>query len=285
MNISFSATGTLWQIDIYDRKLPNKSKIKQDLIDFIESFEKDFSRFRDTSFLTKLAKKEGTYPIPDTAKKLLDFYDHLHQLTNGHFTPTIAKSLVSAGYDKNYSLTPQKKIATPDDWRNVSYNQYSISSKLPTQLDFGAAGKGYLIDLVCKFLTDSGIKSYSVDAGGDIRLVGDKQLVIGLEDPTNSSKVIGTINIQNIGFCGSAGNRRNWGKYNHLLNPKTLTSPKNILSVWVEAKECLVADGIATSLFFVNPQTLTDHYRFEYLRLFSDFSFDKSDNLSVTLFN
>ncbi|OGD81618.1 hypothetical protein A2572_04550 [Candidatus Collierbacteria bacterium RIFOXYD1_FULL_40_9] len=285
MNISFSATGTLWQIDIYDQNLPRNTNINQDIVDFVEDFESNFSRFRNTSFVTSLAKKEGTYSLPNTAKKLLDFYELLFDLTNGLFTPTITKSLVSAGYDKNYSLTPQKKLATPDDWKNITYNQNSITTTTPTQLDFGAAGKGYLIDLVCEFLTKMGVENFCVDAGGDIRLVGNKPLVIGLENPTDTSSVIGTINIQNSSFCGSSGNRRQWGKYNHLLNPKTLTSPKNILSTWVLSDECIIADGLATSLFFVEPNTLQKYLKFEYLILYSDFSIDKSDNLSVTLFN
>lgn len=285
MNISFSATGTLWQIDIYDDNPPDIDQLTKELTDYVEDFESNFSRFRDTSFLTSLSKKEGTYVLPSTAKKLLDFYDQLYQITDGLFTPTIARSLVSAGYDKSYSLTPQKKIATPDDWKGISYDKNSITASKPTQLDFGAAGKGYLIDLVCQFLSETGVENFCVDAGGDIRLVGGKQLVVGMENPTDTNSVIGTINIQNNSFCGSSGNRRQWGKYNHLLNPKTLTSPKVILATWVQAEECMVADGIATSLFFVNPEKIKNHFRFEYLILYSDFSIAKSDNLSVTLFS
>jgi thiamine biosynthesis lipoprotein len=152
MNISFSATGTLWQIDIYDDNLPDQDQLTKELTDFVEDFESNFSRFRDTSFVTSLAKKEGSYETPVTAKKLLDFYDNLYQLTDGLFTPTIGKSLISAGYDNSYSLVPQDTLATPDDWKNISYNQNSITGKKPTQLDFGGAGKGYIIDLVTNLL-------------------------------------------------------------------------------------------------------------------------------------
>ncbi len=285
MNISFSATGTLWQIDIYDEISTNEENLKQEIVNYVEIFESNFSRFRETSFVTNLAKKVGPHKIPHEAKKLLGFYNKLYDLTGGLFTPTIGKSLISAGYDKDYTLVAQDQISKPDDWKSISYSQKQIMSPNPVQLDFGAAGKGYLIDLVCELLLTSNIKNFCVDAGGDIRLVGNKYLTIGLENPNDTSMVIGTINLQNSSLCGSSGNRRQWGKYNHLIDPKTLTSPKNILATWVQSGDCMAADGLATSLFFVEANTLQKHFDFEFLCLYSDFSIDKSNNLSVTLFN
>lgn len=284
MNISFSATGTLWQIDIYDGNPPDQKQLTKQITDFVEEFECNFSRFRDTSFVSKMAQRAGEYPLPPEAKPLLDFYTRLYELTNGLFTPTIGKTLISAGYDTDYSLKPKEIISTPDDWKNISYTDSSISSETPTQLDFGGAGKGYLIDLVSKLLIDRGVKDFCVDAGGDMRLNGDKPLTIGLENPNDTSMVIGTLLLQSNSLCGSSGNRRQWGKYHHILNPKSLSSPTNILATWVQAKDCMVADGIATSLFFVDPKVLLDDFKFEYLCLYSDLSFQKSDGLSATLF-
>lgn len=284
MSISFSATGTLWQIDIYDDNPPEKDQLTKEITEYIENYERNFSRFRDTSFVSKLAQEPGEYSLPSDAKPLLDFYTKLYELTGGLFTPSIGKSLVSAGYDKNYSLVPQEIISTPDDWKNVSYSNTSIKTLSPTQLDFGAAGKGYIIDLVSKLLIGRGVHNFCLDAGGDMRLVGNKNLTIGLENPNDTSLVIGTLDLQNNSLCGSSGNRRQWGKYHHILNPKSLTSPTNILATWVQSEDCMVADGLATSLFFVDPKVLLKDFRYEYLCLYSDLSFQKSDGLSVTLF-
>ncbi len=284
MKISFSATGTLWQIDIYDHNPPEKDQLTKETTEYIENFEINFSRFRDSSFLSKMAKEAGEYPLPPDAKPLLDFYTKLYKLTGGLFTPSIGKSLVSAGYDKDYSLKPQEIISTPDDWKNISYTKTSIRTMAPTQLDFGGAGKGYLIDLVSKLLIDRGVKNFCVDAGGDMRVAGNKTLTIGMENPNDANIVLGTLLLQNNSLCGSSGNRRQWGKYHHILNPKSLTSPTNILATWVQADDCMVADGLATSLFFVDPKILLNDFNFEYLCLYSDLSFQKSDGLSATLF-
>ncbi len=284
MSISFSATGTLWQIDIYDDNSPDKDQLTKEVTQYVEAFERNFSRFRDTSFVSKLAQEPGEYPLPSDAKPLLDFYTRLYELTGGLFTPCIGKSLVSAGYDNDYTLIPQEIIATPDDWTTIIYDNKTIKASKRTQLDFGGAGKGYLIDLVSKLLTDRGVENFCVDAGGDMRLVGNKTLTIGMENPNDTSMVIGTLALQNNSLCGSSGNRRQWGKYHHILNPKSLSSPTNILSTWVQAEDCMVADGLATSLFFVDAEVLLKDFRFEYLCLYSDLSFQKSDGLSATLF-
>ncbi len=284
MKITFSATGTMWQIDIYDENLTEQKQLTEQITGFVENFESNFSRFRDTSFVSKMAKKGGTYQIPKQAKKLLDFYNQLHEITDGLITPTIGKTLISAGYDKNYSLKPQANLSLPDNWKNILYDEKQIRATIPTQLDFGAAGKGYLVDLICDQLLESGLKNFCVDAGGDIKLVGKKQLTIGLENPSNTSMVIGTVNLDNNSFCGSSGNRRQWGQFNHLVNPKSLASPESILATWVLSSDCMVADGLATSLFFVKPNELEPHFDFEYLCLYSDFSIKKSKGLSAKLF-
>ena len=282
MIFSFPATGTLWQVDCFDEKISDNTK--KQITDFVEDYEGQFSRFRDTSFVSKLANKAGTYKIPRTAKTLLDFYTKLYQLTSGIFTPTIGETLVSTGYDKNYSLTPQKKLAIAPDWNSVEYNEEEISSTVPVQLDFGAAGKGYLVDLLSDLITKMDYQNFCIDAGGDLKVVGDKSQIIGLEHPSDKTSVIGTIEIKNSSFCGSSGNRRQWANFHHIINSKELSSPKNILSTWVKAKDCLTADGIATANFLVSPKLLEDSFEFEYLILTSDYTIKTSKHFSATLF-
>ena len=77
-------------------------------------------------------------------------------------------------------------------------------------MDFGAAGKGYLIDLVAKVLQKHKLDYFCVDAGGDMfyHNIGNEKLRVGLEHPDNPKQVIGVANIYNQSICASAGNRR-----------------------------------------------------------------------------
>jgi thiamine biosynthesis lipoprotein ApbE len=46
--------------------------------------------------------------------------------------------------------------------------QLTVEVTHPVMLDFGAAGKGYLIDIVADILRQEQIESFCVDAGGDM---------------------------------------------------------------------------------------------------------------------
>ena len=96
--------------------------------------------------------------------------------------------------------------------------------------------------------------------------------------------MIGVIPIQNRSICASAGNRRTWGNFHHIISPKTLQPIKHILSAWIVADTALIADGLATAIFFTSPKKLQKYYTFEYLLLFPDFHIEKSAGFHAELF-
>ncbi len=301
----FDAIGTKWQIDINSSLPVNKRIFLEKLIrKRIDEFDKTYSRFRSDSLIRKLAVKKGKYLLPPDGDALFKFYDQLYKLTGGLFTPLIGQVLVDAGYDETYSLKP-KKLHHPLSWDEV-LNYYPpdnsrhpaspyVIIKKPSILDFGAAGKGYLIDIVSEILEEKGVASYCIDAGGDIRYRNDKKrtLRVGLENPDNFQQVIGVAEITNESICGSAGNRRKWGKYHHIIDPFTLSSPQTILATWVIAPTTMpgtsryptmLADGLATCLFFVSPEILLNKFSFEYIIMYSDYSIMKSVGFNGELF-
>jgi len=107
---------------------------------------------------------------------------------------------------------------------------------------------------------------------------------VGLENPENTEQVVGVYTLQNGSICGSAGNRRAWGDFTHIMNPKTLDSQREILAVWVIAKTALLADSLATCLFFTKANLLLKNYDFEYVLVRNDYSIEKSENFSGELF-
>lgn len=118
-----------------------------------------------------------------------------------------------------------------------------------------------------ELLTKNGIDSFSIDAGGDI-LLRNFPSTIGLENPNNPHEVIGSVEIQNGSLAGSSGNRRKWGSFHHLINPKTLTPANDILATWTLADSTLIADAVSTCLFFVQPEKISE--KFEYVIVRSD---------------
>jgi FAD:protein FMN transferase len=283
MHITFEAIGTFWQIDAeIDESIVHN--LEQEIRRRIELYDQAFSRFRTDSLVWNMFTKPGTYTFPPEAKQLLSFYKILYDKTDGLFTPLIGTALSEAGYDKDYSLLP-KKITTPPMWQDaITVIDNQISSNVPILLDTGAAGKGHIIDIIGQLLEDKGITHYCIDAGGDIRQRGTTRIRIGLEDPNNPKKVLGFINLHQNSICGSAGNRRAWSTYTHIMNPKTLISPTSVLATWVVAKETMIADGLSTCFFFVEPERFFDLYKFEYVLLYPDYSVKTSKQWDGELF-
>ena len=107
---------------------------------------------------------------------------------------------------------------------------------------------------------------------------------IGLEDPDDATTVIGVGIIKDASICGSAGNRRKWAGFTHIINPATLASPTEIIAVWVVADAALTADALATCLFFVPASKLSGAYKFEYFIMHSDRSFERSEDFQGEIF-
>lgn len=233
-----------------------------------------------------MSQTSGIYQLPSDAQPLMDLYQDLYKKTGGLMTPLIGNTLSDAGYDASYSLTPKKTLSKPVVWEKaLLYNFPTLEIKVPVLLDFGAAGKGYLIDIIGTLLNSLGLSEFTIDAGGDILHHSENNsLRIGLEHPQNEKQVIGVATIKNGSLCGSAGNRRVWKNYHHILSPKTLAPVKNILAVWTYSKNALFADGLATCLFLVEPQSLTPYYDFEYLIVFSDLTINKSESFPAQIF-
>ena len=139
-------------------------------------------------------------------------------------------------------------------------------------------------NLVAEILLADGIDSFVVNAGGDIRVAGKVQQ-IGLEHPSNVEQAIGIATCQNQSICGSAGNRRKWGKFEHTIDPRILESPKHILAVWVVAPTTMLADALTTCLYFVDPSVLLAEFTFEYAIVAADLSITVSPNFPAEFFS
>lgn len=286
-SISFDAIGTSWQIDIYTSLSESKlQEITAKIKKRVDEFDKVYSRFGKDSWVTKLSKEKGIYPLPHDAEPLFDIYKDLYDKSEGLFTPLVGNVLEDAGYDSTYSLKP-KKLSQPLNWQDAIFvHDNTIEVKQPVLLDFGAGGKGYIIDIIGQMLQENGVNSFCVDAGGDMlhQDSENKKIRIGLENPNNTKQVIGVVEIANKSICGSAGNRRKWADFHHIINPKTLTSPQAIIALWVIADTTLIADSLSTFLFLCSDTIKLKDYKFEYLKLFSDMTIEKSEGFEAEFF-
>lgn len=287
MHTTFQAIGTHWHIQI-DEPIPNHTwvRLQRTIHDRIDSFDKAYSRFRADSLVTRMSRQASTYDLPDDGYKLLQFYEQLYKITDGLVTPLIGQTLASAGYDAAYSFRAGE-LESPPRWEDMlSYDRHQITVRRPVLLDFGAAGKGYLVDLVGEIIRAAGIHSYIINAGGDIlhHSASGQAVPVGLENPQDTSEALGIVNLANQSLCASAGSKRKWGRFHHIIDPTTLQSPQHILASWVVADDTMTADGLATALFFVSANKLARHFLFAHAILMPDMELHYAKTFPATIF-
>jgi len=285
---------------------PISQRVQKRIRTFVEEYESVLSRFRADSLVSRMAcaADGGDFEFPEWAGPLFALYSEFYAATRGAFDACIGADLLALGYDNSVQFVPQSAASASDDsdswanyrralpvtWGNISRDCGSVTlhTNQPVQLDFGAAGKGYFVDLVTRIIKeelsgDSPSNSDSpadfdflVNAGGDMRACfseENNQIKVALENPFDTTQAVAVASIASGALCASSSARRRWkvkdtsylGKdasgfesnliATHLINALDGIPACDLCASWVyiPAKTCdfptAYADALATALF------------------------------------
>lgn len=236
--------------------------------------------------MARIAASAGTFTFPDDAGPLFDTYRRLYAATDGAMSPLVGRALENLGYDRAYSLRPSGRRTRVPRWdESFAWDGRALTTARPVSVDVGAAGKGYLVDIVGGMLREAGVTEFIVDASGDILHAGVEPIRVGLEHPLDPTKAIGVANLRGESICASASNRRAWGDgLHHVIDATTGLPARNVVATWAIAESALDADGIATALFFADPERIAAEFRFTYVRMFSTGRIEFSPHLDGEMF-
>jgi FAD:protein FMN transferase len=286
----FEAIGTHWRIDAA-RHLDDDDRSA--VSDRIARFDRDWSRFRDDSLVASIAgaRDGGEWRLPDDAAPLLGLYERLHAATGGRVSPLVGASLERLGYDAAYRLRPSgEALPAPAcsetlDLEAGDDGAPRLRTRAPVTLDVGAAGKGYLVDIVGDLLAARGATQTVVDGSGDLRHRGSAGIRIALENPANPTKAVGVVELRDAALCASSPSRRSWGEgLHHIIDAVTGRPVDGVIGTWAIAPSALEADGLATALFLAEPAALEAEFAFAWVRMFSDGRLEASANWEGELF-
>ncbi|MFP1719818.1 FAD:protein FMN transferase [Gardnerella sp. Marseille-Q9185] len=285
---------------------PIPERAEQRIRAFVEEYESVLSRFRADSLVSRMARAEhgGEFEFPAWAGPLFALYSEFYDATRGAFDACIGADLLALGYNNSVQFVPESaasassnigswanyRRALPVKWADISRDSGSatLHTNQPVQLDFGAAGKGYFVDLVAKIIKDglSGDSpsdcdspadcDFLVNAGGDMCACfseENSQIKVALENPFDTTQAVGVVSIASGALCASSSARKRWkvkdasylGKdangfesnliATHLINALDGTPAQKLSASWtyVPAKTCAFstayADALATALF------------------------------------
>jgi thiamine biosynthesis lipoprotein len=267
----FDAIGTRWSIAT---AVPVGVATRRAIERTVERYDGTWSRFRPDSAVRRLAETGGPVDLGPEALEILPLLLDLADATSGAMTPLIGGSLEHLGYDPAYSLTPGEGYRPAPETTTLVLDGTRASLREPAVLDVGAAGKGQLVDLVLALLRADGHADAIVDASGDLRVLG-RPVRVALEHPFDPTVAIGTVEVADQALAGSAVNRRAWAAVDgrglhHVLDGRTGRPVETIAATWALADTAMLADALATALFFLEPDALARRYPFRFVRMWTD---------------
>jgi len=188
----------------------------------------------------------------------------INQQTLGAFDPTLGALNQLWGFSGDIApLTPPASDKIQAALRqsgvhHVHYHGNNLWSKdtLGVVLDFGAIAKGLAIDKGIEVLQKMGIQHAIINAGGDLRILGNhvkKPWRIAIRHPRKSTP-LGWFEVNNNMSIVTSGDYERFyihenKRYHHILNPQTGKPANQSQSVTIVAHTATKADALSTAMF------------------------------------
>ncbi|RQV98323.1 FAD:protein FMN transferase [bacterium] len=262
VNRTLVSLGTFVEIEIRNAK-PDKANAAIDSA-FVEvrRINDEYSPFNEEGPLWKINHgTEPSVPITEELRYLLTVSDSIHKATSGAFDPTVEPliSLWKVWGEEAFIPTDSAIQAAKAfcGWDKLDFSDDLILKREPgVMFSFGAIAKGYAVDRVVAILEQQGIRQALINAGGDIRVMGENWPV-GIQHPSLPEEILRTITISNSAVATSGDymqfHEEKGKRYHHILDPATGYPAVGCRSVTIVAPTCIEADAYATGVFVLGP--------------------------------
>lgn len=206
------------------------------------------------SELDRLNREAHRHPVqigPHTWRVLRASLALAHA-SKGRFDPTIGGRLVRSGHLPAHVVPPSDPRT---DWRDIALlDQRTVSFRKPLLLDFGGIAKGYAVDRAVQTLHAAGVRSATVNAGGDLRVFGKREQIVQVRDPRSPTRSRPLVALREGAVATSAGYFSERNGATALVDPHRERSLGHGVSVSVLSHRAIWADAL-TKVVLVDPDT------------------------------
>lgn len=233
-----------------------------------EQQEERFSRFRETSLLSRLNAGE-TVDDP-WLEAAIELALEAHAQTAGPFNPMVLPALARAGYDRSFELveggSPEAGVVPlPGDCLVRSGTGWRLATGA---MDLGGLVKGWTVDLAVEHLVTR-YPNVFLNAGGDIRCTGSEGGHAGwnvdVDGPRGGNAWQGVVQ---GAIATSSALKRRWNTNagdtaHHLIDPRTgLPAESPFVQATVRAESCLWAEVWAKAILIGGTGALAQAERY-----------------------
>ena len=257
-----SALGATAKLQIHHHDRGSAERLIEHALAEVRRLEQIFSLYREDSALVALNRQGFLAAPPDDLVRLLDGCRHYSASTGGAFDPTV--QVLWSLYREHFS----RPNADPDGpgpasvekafalvgFAQVAFDKNRIVfARRGMSLTLNGIAQGYITDRVVDVLRAGGIEHCLVDMG-ESRAIGPRPdgsaWRIGLADPDDPGKVLGTVETTDRAIATSGGYGFHFdrqGQFSHLLDPRTGHSAPRHKSVTVVTDGATEADALSTA--------------------------------------
>ena len=260
--------GTAIRVELWsDDKASGEAAIDA-VMEEMHRIDREMSPFKPESELSRINREAADHPVPISAEMfdILSRSIEFSKLSGGAFDITF--SSVGYMYDYRRHIKPTdseiEKSLPGINYRHLllDKDKQTIRFSRPgTRIDLGGIGKGYAVDNCIALLKKRGITHALVTAGGDSRVLGDREgrpWMVGIRDPRRKDNVVAVIPLINSAISTSGDYERFFEvdgvRYHHILNPKTGRSATGVHSASVIGPDATTTDGLTKPVFILGPE-------------------------------
>lgn len=266
--------GTILSLELAAADRERAQRIIEECWSEAERLERIFSRYRPDSELSRLNREAGNRPVPVSGEMLevIGRALEISRLTGGAFDVTVGPLMEIWGFfPKREGRAPSREeirsVLGRVGWEKIEIDLEARTVRFLVpglEIDLGGLAKGYVVDRLAAILAGEGFRGALVNAGGDIYGLGahpaGRGWRIGVEHPRREGEVLTVLELEDRAVATS-GDYRNYfilrqHRYSHIIDPRTgEPAATGVVESTVLAPDCLTADGLATALFVLGPES------------------------------
>ncbi len=252
--------GTVVEIKIVDADPQKARQALSAAFNEISRIEKLMSHFDRDSVLSQLNKRG--YSTNQELSALILQAVEISRISDGGFDVTVGPLMNLWDFKAKVPRVPTiqqiRQALANIGYKKIDFdsNKNRIMIKKGIDIDLGGIAKGYATDKAVAILQKEGIGTALVNAGGDIRAIGDREWHIGLKNPRGKD-ILASIIVKNRAVVTSGDYERYFIKggrrYHHILDPHTGYPAEQCQSVTVIAPSASAAVALAKGIFVAGP--------------------------------
>jgi thiamine biosynthesis lipoprotein len=269
--------GTRYSIKVVADSVEKIRQIKARVDNRLEQINQSMSTYRadsEISLFNALQEIGKPFAVSDDFFRVMQAGRQIYHLSQGAWDGTVQPLVKLWGFDKGTPIDQlpstaaiaRAKELVGFDGIDVSSYRYLKKRRQGVTVDLASIAKGYGVDQVAALISRMGFTRYIVEIGGEVFAAGLRadgaSWRVGINRPQKGGSINAVYRVVALQdqAMATSGDYRNFieidGRtYSHIIDPRSGSPVANgVVSASVVAKNCTMADGLATGLVVMGPQ-------------------------------